>query len=70
MNIFILEKRSIGNSIGKVKLWLENPNTQYLDTGNVDLNKRRRNSGRKGDEEEVWRFVEFRASISCNDVVL
>jgi len=36
---------------------MENPNTQYVDTGNVDLFKKRRNSGRKGDEEEVWRFV-------------
>jgi hypothetical protein len=49
---------------------MENPNTQYVDAGNVGLNKKRRNSGRKGDEEEVWWFVEFRASISCNDVVL
>lgn len=49
---------------------MENPNTQYVDTGAAGLNKKRRNSGRKGDEEEVWRMVEFRASISCNDVVL
>jgi hypothetical protein len=32
---------------------MENPNTQYVDAGNVDLNKKRRKSGRKGDEEEV-----------------
>lgn len=63
-------KRSVRNSIGKVKLWKENSNSQYVDTGSVHLNKKRRNSGRKGDEEKVWRFVEFRSSISCNDVIL
>jgi hypothetical protein len=46
-------KGSISNNIGKVKFWMENSNTQYVDTGNVGLNKKRRNSGRKGDEEEV-----------------